>query len=1279
MKKKISRILGVVLSLALLSSLAIVSAPVSAGTQVWSTFATPAAGAAAGRVLDPGNTFTGPFAIDKDGTAIYAASDVGGGGAALVKSQDGGRTWTLLTGFMAAVAATPGTFTDIVCSSIDANTVYVTDGVTIWKTSDGGTTWAPLSSLFTSLGLTPGLGEAGFIASLDVGYLGTHPYIFAACSSFGTGAGGAYVCEEAVWGMPWSALLLDTDRTVAWEGADVYDVVVDPTNFATTQMVMAAAVSTGPYGEYPLVASNNGNATWVAAPALSGSSAELTIPTTYVMGDEAKVQMPLSASGLTLNGINSISYQYYVDPSTPATAGVYEGFIKIETLAVEPSGFGYAGYNTFGAPYLVIELDADLDGAADTWVVQAKWAASSTGSWLTDNIEATEPFHVPSLGTITPGFSIGGNWGNLTEIKAAVSSLAPSATLGDARVLAVKVAIGNWNPLGPTPPNGPVVNYVDNITLNGVAYDPEPVKTYVTTKYGGAQWDASVNDVSLPGVASALYSASLWLPDDFNSNLASGLMQAFVGVDPFTATEGDVFLAVFAFPAGPATVAFDLNVSSIAVATHVSGLDGVGSAAGASLLASGSTQTALTTPRVFRSTTGGFTWVPDTKRPTGGATPFGINRALPSILVLDSSTALVGTHGLDCGVSITKDYGATWNTISLVNTTITSIDDLELGSFFMTTSGANDAVWRHDGTNWERVFSGSIFVGATTNFLVEASPAGDVVFVADLGGTNIWRSTDNGQTWMLQVNNITSTGPLNGTISSIAVIDANTLVVGDATNANTVYTTTTNGGFWFTRACAVGTVQTLVRDAGTGDLLAGGTTNIRRSQNGGISWSAVGTPLTLAITSTSLAFSTEYATNDTIFATGVDSTTDAGVWSYDFGAATPAWTRIDGTNPYDATTGGDPEDVNAGVGLVAAPAITGVAGAEMVYAADGGASQGVSRIRQPRTVAEQMADAASTFMGLWYEPGSNKLYTVDMAAPRIRTYTDTLNVSGTGVAVSAITTTTAAVSWSDLPNAATYLVVVNTTARTNFYTAANSAGVAVAVNNTANTATVTGLLSGVTYNVSVWAAAPVSSYLFDAAATSFTTLPTPPTAPVGLVPANGAINIPILGPAFAWSPPAVPGITGYNFELTTDPTFATITVGTANPAEPYLVWAGPLEYETAYYWRVRAVTAAGVSVWVTSVFTTVAEPEPPVTIEPPPTPTIILPTPTVTVIPPDIDVTVEPPDITVDIPTPTTTIVEPVIEMPEEVTPAYIWVIVAIGALLVILVITLIIRTRRVV
>jgi hypothetical protein len=233
-------------------------------------------------------------------------------------------------------------------------------------------------------------------------------------------------------------------------------------------------------------------------------------------------------------------------------------------------------------------------------------------------------------------------------------------------------------------------------------------------------------------------------------------------------------------------------------------------------------------------------------------------------------------------------------------------------------------------------------------------------------------------------------------------------------------------------------------------------------------------------------------------------------------------------------------------------------------------------------------------------------------------------------------------------------VVVNPVAQTNAYTAANGAGAAVAVNNATQTALITGLASNVTYNVSVWGLGPVTSFLFNT--TSFTTLPTAPTPPVGLVPANGAVNVPVNGPAFAWSPPAIAGtITGYNYELTTDPLFVTLTEGTATPTVPYLVWSAALEYETAYYWRVRAVTASGVSVWITSVFTTVIE-----------IPSLDI------VIPPPADIILEQPDITITSPPITVTI-------PTAETPGYIWGIIGIGAALVIAVIILIVRTRRVV
>jgi hypothetical protein len=512
-----------------------------------------------------------------------------------------------------------------------------------------------------------------------------------------------------------------------------------------------------------------------------------------------------------------------------------------------------------------------------------------------------------------------------------------------------------------------------------------------------------------------------------------------------------------------------------------------------------------------------------------------------------------------------------------------------------------------------------------------------------------------------------------------------------------------------------------------GDL---GTGTVARSQDNGASWAIIAAgPFTgiaagpfAVVTNIQVAFSDAYGSNSTILTTATDTDADAGVWSYNYSAGTPAWSRID-----SATT------VANGTGLKGAPADTAVANAGMVYAADLTAGAGAARIRQPRTVAEPLADAGSAFMGLWYEAGSNVLYSIDTAAQRIRTYTDTLNVSGTGVVVSAIAGGTATVSWNDLPNAGAYRVIVNTAnTQTNFYTAANTGGVGVVVNNAANTAAITGLVTNTTYFVSVWGATPVSSYLFDAATapTSFTTLPGAPVAPpVNLLPINGAINIPVMGPAFAWAAPTG-GAISYDWQLSNNPLFLSL-VDEVNVTVPYLVWDGPLEYEAAYYWRVRSVTGAGTSGWITSVFTTVEEQED-LVVPPPPTPVItieipdfeipdfeipdiIIPDfeieipeivipdivipdfeieipeivipdiviPDFEIVIPDIvipDIVIPPleqPDVIVNLPAPIVTTVTSTIEAPP--TPAYVWAIVGIGAILSIAVIILIVRTRRIV
>jgi hypothetical protein len=157
-------------------------------------------------------------------------------------------------------------------------------------------------------------------------------------------------------------------------------------------------------------------------------------------------------------------------------------------------------------------------------------------------------------------------------------------------------------------------------------------------------------------------------------------------------------------------------------------------------------------------------------------------------------------------------------------------------------------------------------------------------------------------------------------------------------------------------------------------------------------------------------------------------------------------------------------------------------------------------------------------------------------------------------------------------------------------------------------------------------------------------------------PETGAADTSLM-PTFSWS--EYPDAIGYEIMLSEDPTFAIIE-WSYNVDNPFYKVEEELKYSTTYYWRVRGVTGepylqgrtwiTPAGPWVTGVFTTMAEPVP----DEPDVITITEPA-----APPDIKVIEVPGD-------------QPVI-------PTYLlWVIVGVGAVLIIALIVLIVRTRRV-
>jgi len=292
MKNKMLRILGVLATIATIMSMFVAqAAPVSAAAQSWTKLLTPENAS----IADPTVQWNGPLerAINGD---IYKASGHTDGdhdfddGVFIYRSTDFGRTWvktgqplwkygldnsnpvtianpveTLgISSGIVGQREDPGAkyldypvVTDIVCSSANANIVYVSDGYDIFKSVDAGSTWVALTNLFVTQNVTkggtpnnllfePGLDENGFIVSFDVGYFGGGAYVFAALSTFGVlddpedgEAGGAYVLQESVYLSPWADMKIGIDRHEQLSPAiDVTEIKVMP-DFSTTQAVMA--------------------------------------------------------------------------------------------------------------------------------------------------------------------------------------------------------------------------------------------------------------------------------------------------------------------------------------------------------------------------------------------------------------------------------------------------------------------------------------------------------------------------------------------------------------------------------------------------------------------------------------------------------------------------------------------------------------------------------------------------------------------------------------------------------------------------------------------------------------------------------------------------------------------------------------------------------------------------------------------------------------------------------------------------------------------------------
>jgi len=763
--------------------------------------------------------------------------------------------------------------------------------------------------------------------------------------------------------------------------------------------------------------------------------------------------------------------------------------------------------------------------------------------------------------------------------------------------------------------------------------------TVITAKYFGNQWnqtatcdDTQVQMDNTTPITDVLH-AELWLPSDFSSSLTSGKFQAWLAIQTLGG-HGDVYLWYGSANSATTPKTIDLNVRGIGTETEVTDIDGIGGVADAKLIIGGYDIAVDDIPMVLNSSDR-LTFSANSKRPTGADSTWGLSVATVTVLAMadynTSGKALAGTAGWDCGVSYTADFGKTWNTISMMRQLINSVENIAGSLFVVTNDFYHQSVWRIVNGVTERVFSSSLIGGPFNQLDVQVSPAGDAVFIADLNGVNIWRSLDNGQIFTKQISDIIAASGTD--INSWFVSNANTILVG---GSDVVYQTSTNGVLWFARPCVIGTITSFaVSTDGSVLVAAGSDSTISKSVDGGVTWSTATAPTT--VTSSVPVVTFQNGSNSVVYLTG-----DSGhVYKYDFAATTPAWKELGTATPVTDFDWAATSAVVNGVGI-----FSGIAsGGSVLYVLDTNAvADGLSRFTMVGTtsyagsVATPGTAVGTKLIGI-AAPGANMLYGIFGA--ELYVYTDKMAVPVANVQITKITTTSLTVTWDalnvDNSNIEVMYYVYITDAATGAKVAYMTTSAFTSDGTTVGTSfKINDLDVDTVYQVSVWAVDPVMSFVGTA---SVSTQPDRPDYTVNLMPTNGAINIPIK-PVFAWD--SVATAVSYDLILSTDPTFADATkvLATKSLTTNYWAYDGTLTNSTSYYWRVRINTANSTSEWFPAVFTTVKADAAPVEVN-------------------------NPPAITLTV--------------PQAETPVYIWLIVAVGAILTLAVIVLIVRTRRVV
>jgi len=359
--------------------------------------------------------------------------------------------------------------------------------------------------------------------------------------------------------------------------------------------------------------------------------------------------------------------------------------------------------------------------------------------------------------------------------------------------------------------------------------DPSTTMTFSYADVGaGGEWGTAISNASFTNAYGVPFEsdwARVAFPDDFdafgigNNVCFAGLVEdGFLGVlgTLFNEDGGSDAFRVVCKEGGPSS-ATDLDVRGVLTtllptSTPITSIDVCGEAEEATILVGTDLIDLTDTPACFSaylSQDGGDSWIPSTGGPTGGAEGFPnlqyerVNtRVLMAPDFCDTGMAYASTFGyMTDAFQRTTDFCTSWNAISIIDygwdptavapgyaiSVISAMNYVAEDTMKMVTlvDGDMGAVWFNNDGYFERILSYAT-PGAPDQISDLCNLDGETMFAIDYVDNSILRTTDGGATWPKTIypkDNLMSISPVSAT---------------------TIYTSHAGGEVWWTNRSGTG-------------------------------------------------------------------------------------------------------------------------------------------------------------------------------------------------------------------------------------------------------------------------------------------------------------------------------------------------------------------------------------------------------------------------------------------------------------------------------------------